>query len=95
MRAIEAEVKYEGYLLRQKRDIDKLARMDDVLIPASLDFREIPGLTQEAILMLERSRPKTVGQARVVRGVTPAALTSLAIFIKVEKRREKQQQCST
>ncbi len=95
MRAIEAEVKYEGYLLRQKRDIDELARMDDVLIPASLDFRRIPGLTQEAILMLEKSRPKTVGQARVVRGVTPAALTSLAIFIKVEKRREKQEQCST
>jgi len=95
MRAIEAEVKYEGYLQRQKRDIDRLARMDDVEIPDRLDFRKVPGLTQEAMIMLEKSRPRTIGQARTISGVTPAALTNLVVFIKVEKRHGKKRQCST
>jgi len=95
LRAIEAEVKYEGYLKRQKQDIDRLIRMDDAAIPDSLDFRKIPGLTQEAIMMLEKSRPRTVGQARAIQGVTPAALTNLVISINIQKRRGKKRQCST
>ncbi|OGD18946.1 MAG: tRNA uridine-5-carboxymethylaminomethyl(34) synthesis enzyme MnmG [Candidatus Aminicenantes bacterium RBG_16_63_16] len=95
MRAIEAEVKYEGYLKRQKQDIDRLARMDETAIPESLDFRKVPGLTQEAMVMLEKSRPRTVGQARVIPGVTPAALTNLAISINIEKMRGKKRRCST
>jgi tRNA uridine 5-carboxymethylaminomethyl modification enzyme len=95
MRAIEAEVKYEGYLKRQKQDIDRLARMDGVAIPESLDFRKVPGLTQEAIVMLEKSRPGTVGQARIIPGVSPAALTNLAISINIEKKLGIKRRCST
>lgn len=90
MRVIEAEVKYEGYLQRQRRDIEKLARMDGIRIPEGLDFRKVPGLTQEAVLRLCESRPATLGQARALPGVTPAALTNLAIFINIERRRAKQ-----
>jgi tRNA uridine 5-carboxymethylaminomethyl modification enzyme len=95
MRAIEAEVKYEGYLKLQRQEVEKLARMDDVVVPEGLDFRKVPGLTQEAIATLEKSRPRTVGQARAIPGVTPAALTSLVIAIKLEKRRVTKRECST
>jgi tRNA uridine 5-carboxymethylaminomethyl modification enzyme len=95
LRAIEAEVKYEGYLKRQAQDIARLARMDASAIPDSLDFRKVPGLTEEAIVMLEKSKPRTVGQAREIPGVTPAALTNLVISINIEKRRDKKRQCST
>jgi tRNA uridine 5-carboxymethylaminomethyl modification enzyme len=95
MRAIEAEVKYEGYLKLQRQEVEKLARMDDVAVPESLDFRKVPGLTQEAITTLEKSKPRTVGQARAIPGVTPAALTSLVIAIKLEKRLITKRECST
>ncbi len=95
MRAIEAEVKYEGYLKLQRQEVEKLARMDEVVVPESLDFRKVPGLTQEAIATLEKSRPRTIGQARAIPGVTPAALTSLVIAIKLEKRLITKRECST
>lgn len=95
MRVIEAEVKYEGYLQRQRRDIERLARMDGLIIPEDLDFKLVPGLTREAVVALDKSRPRNLGQARGIPGVTPAALASLAIFINIEKRRSGKEQCST
>ena len=86
-RAIEAGIKYEGYLKVQRQEVEKIAKMDGAAIPDGLDFRKVPGLTQEAITALERSRPRTIGQARAMPGMTPAALTNLAIAIRFEKRR--------
>jgi tRNA uridine 5-carboxymethylaminomethyl modification enzyme len=95
MRAIEAEVKYEGYIKRQEKDIEKMSRMEGLRVPAGLDFQGVPGLTREVIFRLEKAKPKTVGQARMVPGVTPAALLNLAMFIRAEKRRGKKTKCST
>ena len=95
MRSIEAEVKYEGYLKLQRQEVEKLARMDDFAVPEGMDFRKVPGLTQEAIMTLEKSRPRTIGQARAIPGLTPAALTSLVIAIKLEKRLIAKRECST
>lgn len=95
MRAIEAEVKYEGYIKRQEKDIEKMSRMEGMRVPAGLDFQGVPGLTREVIFRLEKAKPKTVGQARMVPGVTPAALINLAMFIRAGKRRGKKTICST
>jgi tRNA uridine 5-carboxymethylaminomethyl modification enzyme len=91
MRAIEAEVKYEGYLKRQEKDIEKLGRLDGIKIPPGLAFRTIPGLTKEVVFRLEKAQPATIGQARGIPGMTPAALLSLAVFISVHKNRGKNQ----
>jgi tRNA uridine 5-carboxymethylaminomethyl modification enzyme len=91
VRTIEAEVKYEGYLKRQEKDVEKMGRMDAIRIPSGLDFQSIPGLTREVIFRLEKARPGTIGQARMVPGMTPAAILSLAIFINSQKKLGKRE----
>jgi tRNA uridine 5-carboxymethylaminomethyl modification enzyme len=87
MRAIESEVKYEGYLKRQKREISKLRRADRMKIPASLDLGQVSGLTMEALEKLKKYRPKTIGEAKRIPGLTPAALFNLSVFVEAERRR--------
>lgn len=95
MRYIEAEVKYEGYLRRQEKEIAELSKMDKVRVPVGLEFRRVFGLTREAVEKLEKSKPKTLGQAKKIPGLTPAALVNLYLYLKVKKRRPEAKNCST
>jgi tRNA uridine 5-carboxymethylaminomethyl modification enzyme len=95
MRFIESEVKYEGYIQRQEKEIEKMSRMDEVRIPEGLDFNAVPGLTREAVEKLGHLRPKTVGQARRIPGITPAAIVNLSLFINAQKRKRHAAKCST
>ena len=94
MRYAEAEVKYEGYLRRQEREIERIRRIDRLKVPESIDFKRVPGLTKEAVEKLLKSRPKTIGQAKEIPGMTPAAVVNLSLFIEAEKRLKKSR-CST
>jgi len=94
MRYAEAEVKYEGYLRRQEREIERIRRIDRLKVPESIDFKRVPGLTKEAVEKLLKSRPKTIGQAKEIPGMTPAAVVNLSLFIEAEKR-PKKSRCST
>lgn len=94
VRFIEAEVKYEGYLRRQEREIEAVNRLDRMKIPDSIDFCRIPGLTREIREKLEQERPKTIGQVRNLPGMTPAALANLGAFIR-SRTRASQKKCST
>jgi tRNA uridine 5-carboxymethylaminomethyl modification enzyme len=87
MRAVESEVKYEGYIKRQEREIAQMRKMDRVRIPVGLNFREIPGLTREAVEKLEVFRPKSVGQAKRIPGLTPAAIVNISLFLKASGRK--------
>jgi tRNA uridine 5-carboxymethylaminomethyl modification enzyme len=87
MRAIESEVKYEGYLKRQKKEISKLSRSDRMKLPASLDLGKVSGLTREAFEKLKKYRPRTIGEAKRIPGLTPAALFNLSVFVDAERRR--------
>ena len=87
MRAIESEIKYEGYLKRQKKEVSRLKRTDRMKIPRDLNLEKVPGLTKEAREKLEKYRPETIGQARRIPGLTPAALFSIGVFIEAERRR--------
>jgi tRNA uridine 5-carboxymethylaminomethyl modification enzyme len=69
---------YAGYLDRHRREIDRIARLRDVAIPADLEPAEIPGLSREVVEQLERHRPPTLADAERVPGITPAALAILA-----------------
>ena len=74
---VEAEVKYEGYVRRQQRDVDRLHRMESRRIPAELDYGAVKGLSAEARERLLTRQPITVGEASRLPGVTPADVNLL------------------
>ncbi len=79
---VEIEVKYEGYIRRQVESVEKMRRVEDKLLPDEIDFHQIPGLKTEARVRLEKIRPRTLGQASRVSGVTPADISLLAIWLE-------------
>ncbi|MCB9508432.1 MAG: tRNA uridine-5-carboxymethylaminomethyl(34) synthesis enzyme MnmG [Myxococcales bacterium] len=79
--AATVEVAYEGYLHRQQSDADALRQRESVKIPVDLDFGAIGGLSNEVREKLERVRPASLGQASRIEGMTPAAVTTLWMFI--------------
>jgi tRNA uridine 5-carboxymethylaminomethyl modification enzyme len=79
---IESLVKYEGYIARQERDVTRLRAMDEVVIPADVDYGTMTTLSTEVREKLSRVRPSTLGQAARVPGVTPAGVAVLAVHLK-------------
>jgi len=80
-RQIEIRIKYEGYIVRQQREIDRMAGLEEKLIPASLDYGRVVGLRNEAKQKLTRFTPRSLGQALRISGITPADITVLAIHL--------------
>lgn len=79
---IETEVKYAGHIQRQQVQIDRLARQEDKLIPEWVDYPTIRGMKTEAKQRLQQIRPRTLGQAGRISGITPADLALLAIWME-------------
>ena len=86
IRYAEAEVKYEGYLRKQEREVARIKRMNLVKVPEDIDFKKVPGLTKEAVEKLSKSRPETIGQAAEVPGMTAAALVNLGLYVRALKK---------
>lgn len=74
------DARYSVYLDRQAADIEAFRRDESVELPASMDYRRIPGLSAELCTKLETIRPRTLGHAGRIEGMTPAALTLLAAY---------------
>jgi tRNA uridine 5-carboxymethylaminomethyl modification enzyme len=85
---VQIELGYEGYLRRQEADAARLQKVDGVIVPADLDYRAIPGLSNEVVEKLEAIRPRSVGQASRISGVTPAAIAILLTHIGLFHRRK-------
>jgi tRNA uridine 5-carboxymethylaminomethyl modification enzyme len=85
---VEIEIKYAGYLGRQLADAQKLERADAVDVPSDIDYRVIHGLSHEVIEKLEAIRPRSIGQASRISGMTPAAMSILLTHIGLTKRRQ-------
>jgi tRNA uridine 5-carboxymethylaminomethyl modification enzyme len=79
---IEIEAKYAGYIERQKQEIDKLKRAEEMKIPETLDLDAISGLSNEVKQKLRDHKPATLGMASRIQGITPAAISILMIAIK-------------
>ena len=79
---IEIELKYTGYIERQKKEVEHFSRAESARIPRDLDFSRIAGLSREVVEKLSRARPESLGQASRIPGITPAALTVLRIFME-------------
>ncbi|MFZ0763238.1 MAG: tRNA uridine-5-carboxymethylaminomethyl(34) synthesis enzyme MnmG [Bradyrhizobium sp.] len=84
---LEIDAKYDVYLKRQMADVEAFRR-DEGLVLTEVDFGQVPGLSNEARGKLEAARPRTVGQAGRLDGVTPAALGILAAYLRREARRK-------
>lgn len=84
---VEIEVKYEGYIKKQLAQVAEHARLENVLLPESIDYASISGLRLEAREKLGRILPGSLGQASRISGVTPADITVLLIWL--EQRKQK------
>jgi len=83
----EVSAKYQGYIRRQIEEAERLSRMEDQELPQGLDLRSIAGLRAEVREKLERLRPRTLGQAARISGITPAAIALLQIHLRARGAR--------
>jgi len=83
---IEVQVKYRGYIERERREIQKFKRMEKIKIPLNFDFSKISGLSTEVKEKLLRFKPLSLGQASRISGITPAAISLLMIHLAQRKR---------
>jgi tRNA uridine 5-carboxymethylaminomethyl modification enzyme len=79
---IEIQAKYEGYIERQRAEVERNAEMENRELPADLDYGQVKGLSAEVQQKLNRHRPRTIGQAARISGVTPAAISLLLVHLK-------------
>jgi len=84
---IETETKYAGYLAQQDRQIIQMTDAESRPIPDGISYRSIPGLSNEVRQKLEKVRPGTLGQAKRIPGVTPAAISVLDVYLNLNARR--------
>ena len=81
---VEIEIKYEGYIERQKRQVDQYKKMEKHKIPNWMDYDEVPSLRLEARQKLKAFRPVSVGQASRISGVSPADISVLLVYLEHE-----------
>jgi len=79
---VEIQVKYEGYIARQQDEINKQQRNENTQLPATMDYRQVTGLSNEVIAKLNDHKPVSIGQASRISGVTPAAISILLVWLK-------------
>ena len=80
--AVEITVKYQGYISRQLRQVEEMKRLERTPLPEGLEYSAIQGLRLEARQKLDRIRPKNLGQASRVSGVSPADVAVLMVYLK-------------
>ncbi len=85
---VEIEVKYEGYINRQKSQVEQFRRMEDKKIPDDINYEEIKGLKKEAIEKLSKIRPISLGQASRISGVTPSDIDVLLIYLETKRKKK-------
>ena len=79
---VELLVKYESYIRKQEQIVSRSRRMEEHLIPETIDYTIVPHLRTQARQKLTRTRPRTIGQASRVEGVTPADIAILMVYLE-------------
>jgi tRNA uridine 5-carboxymethylaminomethyl modification enzyme len=79
---VEIELKYEGYLKRQEENISRMERYEEANIPLTLNYYELKGLSTEGREKLNRIKPRSIGQAGRISGVTPSDISILLVYLK-------------
>ena len=83
---VEIRLKYAGYIKRQLKQVEDFARMEDMALPADLDYSDVPGLRTEARQKLAEVRPDSFGRAGRISGVSPADMAALAMYLGRRRR---------
>jgi tRNA uridine 5-carboxymethylaminomethyl modification enzyme len=90
LKSVETEIKYEGYLQQQHRAIERLKKAEQRHIPEWFDYKSVSGLSREMQETLVKIRPRTLGHASRLPGVTPAAVSLVNVYIEIQARRREQ-----
>ena len=85
---VEIMVKYEGYIKKAYKEVEKLIKLEEKEIPEDIDYKKIKNLASEARQKLEKIRPKTIAQATRISGVNPVDISVLSIYLKKEYNHE-------
>ncbi|HKV95467.1 MAG TPA: tRNA uridine-5-carboxymethylaminomethyl(34) synthesis enzyme MnmG [Candidatus Angelobacter sp.] len=86
MKTVETEIKYAGYLDQQRKSIERLKKAEQRVIPEWFDYGKVSGLSREMNEKLQRVRPRTLGHASRIPGVTPAAVSLINVYIEIQGR---------
>lgn len=84
---ININLKYEGYIERQRRQVEHFKKLENKRIPENIDYMSISGLRREAAQKLDRFRPENVGQAQRISGVSPADISVLLVYMEQQRRK--------
>jgi len=87
--SVETEIKYEGYLKQQEREVEKLRKAESKRLPEDLDYGSVPGLSREIVEKLTRVRPQSIAQASRIPGITPAAVSILLFQLELCRARNR------
>ena len=87
---VEIQAKYDGYILKQRQEVAKALKLENKLLPESIDYRSIKELSTEAAEKLATVRPVSLGQASRISGVSPADISVLMIYLEAKRRKEEQ-----
>src|SRR5215472_11511563 len=90
LKSVETEVKYAGYLQQQERAIERLKKAEQRAIPEWFDYHSVSGLSREMQEKLVKIRPRTLGHASRIPGVTPAAVSLVNVYIEIQAKRRDQ-----
>jgi tRNA uridine 5-carboxymethylaminomethyl modification enzyme len=90
LKSVETEIKYAGYLSQQQKAIERLKKAEQRNIPDWFDYKSVSGLSREMKEKLLRVKPRTIGQASRIPGVTPAAVSLINVYIEIQARRAQQ-----
>lgn len=82
MQQVEIQIKYQGYIVRQQGEIERLKKQEDTRLPADFDYQQMQGLSNELKQKLIDSKPENIGRASRIPGMTPAAISLLLIYLK-------------
>ena len=83
---VEIQCKYEGYIKRQVEQVEKFKRLEKRRIPENFNYTEVQGLSRELQSRLSEVRPLSLGQASRIAGMTPAAISILAVWLEKKRR---------
>lgn len=82
---VEIQVKYEGYIKMQEQQVEKFKKLEEKLLPEDIDYEKMKGISLEARQKLQKFRPRSIGQASRISGVSPADISVLLIYLQTRK----------
>ena len=84
--AVQTQIKYEGYIGQQIRDVERLSSLEARPIPININYNHVAGLSRETVERLEKIKPGSLGQASRIPGITPAAVSVLNIHLELRQK---------